>query len=710
MKATLSAVGLASAFFLTALIPGTALAQNFTVEQVMSSPFPDDLTAAAHGERIAWVFDAKGVRNVWVADGPDFHARQVTHYSEDDGQAIASLRLTPDGRSIVYARGSELNHDDQVANPTSNVQRPEQQVWTAEVENGMPHLLGTLNCQEEGCEDIEISPDGQTAVWAARGQLWIAPVSGAVPAQQLCYVRGENDQPRWSPDGKKLAFVSHRGDHSFIVVYDRGRQTLLYLAPSVDRDQAPRWSPDSRQVVFTREPGAEAKMPIIPERPNPWSIWIADAENGAGHALWHSGPADNDSYPQLTEQASFNFSADGHIIFSSEQDGWNHLYSMPVAGGQPTLLTPGEFEVENAAMSIDGRSVVFSSNQDDIDRRHIWRVSAAGGKPEALSKGETMEWAPTETGDGRFVACLGSTATSPAMPYVLRSGGRDMLAREALPADFPSAQLVTPKQVTFPSEDGFTIHGQLFVPKGRAAAGPALVFMHGGSRRQMMLGFHYMQYYHNSYSENQYLASQGFVVLSINYRTGIMYGRAFREPANGGWRGASEYKDVVAAGKYLQTLPIVDAHKIGLWGGSYGGFLTAMGLSRNSDIFAAGVDMHGVHDWSARGFVGGGGAAGAPDMAAAAKLAWESSPDSTISTWKSPVLLIQGDDDRNVAFSQMVDLVQRLRAQHVPFEQIVFPDEIHDFLLWRSWVHAYKAEADFFQRVLLHGETIGTNN
>ena len=603
-----------------------------------------------------------------------------------------------------------MNHDDQVADPTSNVQRPEQQVWTAEVENGMPRLLGTLNCQEEGCEDIEVSPDGQTAVWAARGQLWIAPVSGAVPAQQLCYVRGENDQPRWSPDGKKLAFVSHRGDHSFIVVYDRGRQTLLYLAPSVDRDQLPRWSPDSRQVIFTREPGAEAKLPIIPVRASPWSIWIADAESGEGHAVWHSGAADNDSYPQLTEEGSLNVSADGHIIFSSEQDGWNHLYSMPVAGGQPTLLTPGEFEVENVSMSADGRSVVFSSNQDDIDRRHIWRVSAAGGKPEALSKGETIEWAPAETGDGRFVVCLGSTATSPAMPYVLRAGGRDMLARESFPADFPSAQLVTPKQVTFQSEDGFTIHGQLFVPKGRSGAGPALVFMHGGSRRQMMLGFHYMQYYHNSYSENQYLASQGFVVLSINYRTGIMYGRAFREPVNGGWRGASEYKDVVAAGKYLQTLPIVDAHKIGLWGGSYGGFLTAMGLSRNSEIFAAGVDMHGVHDWSARGFVGGGGAAGAPDMAAAAKLAWESSPDSTIGTWKSPVLLIQGDDDRNVAFSQMVDLVQRLRAQHVPFEQIVFPDEIHDFLMWKSWVRAYKAEADFFQRVLVRGETISTNN
>ncbi len=155
----------------------------------------------------------------------------------------------------------------------------------------------------------------------------------------------------------------------------------------------------------------------------------------------------------------------------------------------------------------------------------------------------------------------------------------------------------------FKAEDGWQIHGQLFEPKteGRAPRPPnrpALIFIHGGSIRQMMLGFHYMDYYHNAYAMNQYLASRGYVVLSVNYRTGIMYGRHFREPHDGGPRGGAEYKDIVAAGRYLQTLPNVDPKKIGLWGGSYGGYLTAMGLARNSDLFAAGVDSHGVHDWS----------------------------------------------------------------------------------------------------------------
>jgi len=690
------------------LVPRITLAQSFTVEQVMSSPFPDNLTAAARAPRVAWVFDARGVRNVWIADAPSFAARQVTHYSEDDGMALASLRLTPDGRTVVYSRGSELNSVGDVADPTSNVTRPNQQVWAVAVDKGEPRYLGDLDCTREGCEDVELSPDGTMAVWAARGQLWVAPVSGATPAHQLAFVRGENDSPKWSPDGAEIAFVSRRGDHSFIAIYNFGQESIRYLAPSVDRDSTPRWSADGKRIAFVRIRGLEERLPLLQTRPNPWAIYVADASTGEAHAIWHSTEELNGSLPNLTENKAFHF-VGNRIVFASEQDGWNHLYSVGASGGAATLLTPGEFEVEDVAVSRDARSVIYSSNQDDIDRRHLWRVRIDGGKPEPLSRGETMEWTPVELADGRTIVCLGSAAVSPAMPYQLTPSGRVMIAGSQLPADFPTAQLVVPKQVIFPAEDGLQIHGQLFVPRGRTAAGPALLFMHGGSRRQMMLGFHYMQYYHNAYAENQYLASRGFVVLSVNYRTGIMYGRAFREREKGGPRGAEEYQDIVAAAKYLRTLPTVDTKKIGLWGGSYGGFLTAMGLARNSDVFAAGVDFHGVHDWSARGiFRGGPEGGGPPDRAEAMRLAFESSPNASIKSWKSPVLLIQGDDDRNVDFSQMVDLVQRLRAQKVSFEQLVFPDEIHDFLLWRSWVRGYKACADFFDRVLVKGESVAT--
>ena len=687
--------------------------QSVTLEQLMSSPFPSALTAAKQGSRVAWVFNAKGERNIWVADGPAFAqtARLVTHYTGDDGQPISSLRLTPDAKTVVYARGSELNEHGDSADPDHNVHQPKQQVWAKDVDTTEPsRVLGEMDCLEEDC-DIEISPDGKWTVWAATKKLWLASVDGKEQAKELAYIRGDVSEPKWSPDSKSVAFVSDRGDHSLVGVYDLGSQFLRYLAPSVDKDDLPRWSADGKWIAYVKTAGTEQNEPLIPVRPTPWAIWIADAMTGQGRELWHSGTKPRDSLPELTEGGSLYFAGDS-LVFASEQDGRNHLYSIAAAGGTPGLLTPGDFDVEDVVLSPDQKWVIYTSNQDDVDRRHIWRVPVAGGQPQqALTRGETIEWSPVATGDGNSMVCLGSSATSPAMPYVITAQGREMFASRALPKDFPSEQLVTPQQVLFKSEDGVTLHGQLFVAKGAESKKlPGLVFMHGGPARQMLLGFHYMDYYHDAYAMNQYLASRGFAVLSVNYRLGIMYGRDFREAPDTIWRGAAEYKDIVAAGRYLQALPNVDPGRIGLWGGSYGGFLTAMGLAKNSDLFKAGVDFHGVHDWSVfltqRPYFGN-LALRPPDTDAVIKLAWESSPVAYVDIWRSPVLLIQGDDDRNVPFEQTVDLAQRLRDHQVPFEQLVLPDETHGFLMWKSFIRGYGATADFFDRTLKQEQQIG---
>jgi dipeptidyl aminopeptidase/acylaminoacyl peptidase len=385
---------------------------------------------------------------------------------------------------------------------------------------------------------------------------------------------------------------------------------------------------------------------------------------------------------------------------------------VPAAGGrEPLLLTPGEFMVEFVSLSPDRRFVVYNANTGadpaDDDRRHLYRVPVDAAQPVALTRGTDLEWGAVVTGDSRTVAFLSSGPRRPPLPAVmaLADGIPKLLGADRIPADFPSTALVVPEKVVIPSIDGTPIHMQLF-KKDEPDAGkrPALVYVHGGPPRQMLLGFHYWHYYASDYALNQYFASQGFVVVAVNFRLGIGYGDRFMNPDRGGAAGASEYQDVLAAAHYLRSRPDVDPSRIGIWGGSYGGYLTALALARNSDLFAAGVDIHGVHDRTAGIGDRLGSAALRPEKPAdfeqALMVMWQSSPVADMATWRSPVLLIHGDDDRNVQISQTVDLVQRLRAQGVRFEEMLIPDEIHDFLRYATWLNVSRATTDFLVREL----------
>ena len=650
----------------------SAAAQQFTLDQILSAPFPSELAASPTGGKVAWVSNAKGVRNIRVAGPPGYQPRNITSYTEDDGQEISDLRWTPD--AIVYVHGT-------TANPAMNPTGSTQAIWIAPVTGTSPRKIG------EG-DSPAVSPKGERVAFLRHGQIWIAPLDGSAAPTQLFQARGSAGSPVWSPDGSRVAFSSARGDHTFIGVFEIARNTIRYLDPSTDNDSSPEWSSDSRSIAFVRSPSTGLRPVRQAMRAGePWSIRVASVETGAGREVWRASAGPGSVFRGVNARNQLLWTAGGRIVFPWEADGWTHLYSVPATGGKPVLLTQGAFEVEDVALTPKGAEVIYSSNQSDIDRRHLWKVAVAGGSPEALTKGESIECSPAPTSDPNVFAFLQSDARRPLHPVI---SGNEL---EPVPSDFPWQTLVAPQQVIFRAADGLEIHGQLFLPANRSAAKlPAVVFFHGGSRRQMLLGWHPMYYYHNAYALNQYLAALGYAVLSVNYRSGIGYGLDFREALHYGPSGASEYADVKAAADYLRSRADIDAARIAAWGGSYGGYLTAMALARNSDLYKTGVDFHGVHDWARELVI----PAGEPDY----KLAFDSSPLAFVRTWRSPVLLIAGDDDRDVQFNQTVMLADALRRQGIEMQELIFPDEIHDFLLWRTWRRAYDAAARFLAKHL----------
>jgi len=681
---------LALVLLLATSIVGRSQAPAAPLEAFISIAGASEFTATKDGKTQAWVLMERGLRNIFIRR--DGKTSQLTAYHSDDGQEISGLTFSPDGNHVWYIRGGAPNTNGESPNPASLASGVDRAVWRISVNGGAPERLLSAG-------NFEFSKSEKSVFYSRGGLLMegdIPSAGAAINGNAVFQARGGTSSFRESADGKEILFTSDRGDHAFTGIYNRETKSIRWIDPQVFRDENPIWSPDGKSVAFLRTPGLKDEQISNLTAGLTFSIVVADAATGKSTSIWTS-PALTGGHAQSYPSPVFEWHASGRILFFSEHTGWTHIWSIKPDGSDLRDLTPGNGEVESYVAAPDGRTLYFDTNIGDIDRRHIWKTDVINGMPAQVTRGEGIEMYPSFAGNE--LHCVRSTiSTHKQLVKVFTSGEFTTLSTNS--AALRQEVFLKPEQVIFKAPDGTSVHGQLFIDRRLKGKHPGILFMHGGPTRQMLLGFHYSDYYSYGYAFNQFLASKGYVVLSVNYRNGIGYGRAFRNSPDQGPRGAVEYQDIVAAGKYLQSLSEVDASQIGLWGGSYGGYLTAMGLARNPELFKAGVDLHGVHDWAFRArtfwYPGGWWGITSEEM----PLAYQSSPVSDLSKWTAPVLLVSGDDDRNVQFQETTDLAMRLMENQVPVEILVLPDEVHGFLRYESWRRIFSTAAEFFQRRL----------
>lgn len=672
-----------------------------SIDDLLSAPIPDAPVAAANAPVIAWVGNERGVRNAWVARAPDFTPRRVTAYGDDDGQLLTALQLSADGTRLAFVRGSNVDAGGQASNPDSDPDGSEQAVWVVATDGaGEPKRVARGR-------SLLFSPRGDALVVQGGGIACHAvPGGGNAPAwcrESMLTLKGSHRAVAFSPDGNRLAFVSTRGDHAFVGVLDLASRAVRWMAPDFARDSAPAWSADGRRIAFLRvagdRPGDTANLTTT----RAFEVWIADAATGQARRL-HRTNEQAGGFVQGVIAEPLRFSGDGRVLFASEADGWLRWYALSADapdGSVPAPLSRGSCETDGIALAADG-GLVFSGNCDDIEHRQLYAVDAQAGPQRRLTATDAIASDPLLLDDGRWIAFRHADARQPtAIAVLARDGGQPRRVYPAtLPQRFPLDALVVPQTIRLRAADGLELHAQLLMPPdGHPGKRPALLYVHGGPIRQMLPGWHPIDYYYHDYANWQWLANQGYVVLALNFRAGTGYGQAFRRAAGQGPRGASEYQDVLAAHAHLAAMEQVDPTRIGIYGGSYGGYLTSLALARDSRRFAVGVDRHGVHDW--REAAKGGDATALWNLQPGElETAGQSSPMSRIDDWRSPVLVIHGDDDPQVLFNQSTNLVGGLRDRGVPVETLVLPGEHHFFLRHASWVQVLERSGEFLGRHL----------
>ncbi|WP_260432078.1 S9 family peptidase [Zymomonas mobilis] len=670
-------------------------AQNLKLgqlDQLMALPRDSQLTGAHHHSQWAFVRYQAGQHQL-ILTRPDPKTGSLpincilADYPEDDGQPLYNITFSPDDSQLAYVRGGDPEFPDAPSpNPVPELQSPQATIHLVDIASSSDKIIAS------GYQP-SFSPDGKILTYISQNSLWFYNPENHTPPEKLFTLRGHIRDLSWSPDGQSLVFVDDHIDHSFIIIFNLAAHRLHYLPSSFTNDLFPVFSPDSRKFAFIRatEP---PPSPSSSERSQGWwSVMVANLNDFTVTEKWVAPVGRGEVYAGTRHQNLY-WTAQNQILFPWEKEGWLHVYGLNPENGTVSSLMKGNFEVEQFIFDQSQNRLIYTTNYNNLDHYTLSLRYLSSEKTEQLGDQSLLAFQPA-IANGQLAALV-SDSRRPPYPALVQGKQFQTLISQKSTKDF-SKSLAPVQSVQFSASDGKNSFGQFFSARdNNQRLHPTVIFLHGGPRRQMLDGFPSQNYYQNAYIFNQFLANNGYNVLSVNYRGGSGYGHDYREASETGRQGASEYRDILGAIHYLNTRKDVDSSHIAIWGGSWGGYLTALALARNSDIFKVGVDFHGVHNMLRPATP----SLSPDDQREAQNEMWLSSPLASLEKWHSPVLLIHGDDDHNVPFSQSEELTRLLKNRGIPHEDLAFPNERHGFLLHRHWLEAYHKSFIFISRYL----------
>lgn len=385
------------------------------------------------------------------------------------------------------------------------------------------------------------------------------------------------------------------------------------------------------------------------------------------------------------------------VYFQSEKTGYSHLYLVGYEAGEPRALTSGNWEVQTVRLSEDKSTLYLTTNEGDPSQIHLYSMPAEGG-PRTKITTRIGHHAPALSPDELAIADLYSYTNKPPELYAMdnRGGAEELRLTTSPTSEFVSYPWLDVPIVHFKARDGAEVPARLYKPANFKKGGPAVIFVHGAGYLQNV--HRWWSSYSHEYMFHHFLMEHGYLVIDVDYRGSAGYGRAWRT-AIYRHMGGQDLDDQVDAARWIVSQHGVDPRKIGLYGGSYGGFITLMALFTQPDVFAAGAALRPVTDWAHYNHGYTSNILNVPQKDLEAYK--QSSPIYFAQGLKGALLICHGMVDTNVHFQDSVRLVQRLVELHKEnWELAVFPVEDHGFIQPSSWTDEYKRIFKLFEKNL----------